>query len=410
MELSTAISDRNFKAFMWHAIFAALAINFMDVDTVLPSMMINAGGGSFLVGLISAIMLGGSRMSQFFFTPFLQNRSRKKFFLLLGINSRIIALLGLAFLFFKSAQMNPQWVMVFIFLMVILFSVGGAFAEIPYTDIIGKSIFQENRKRFFSLKQLLASIMVFLSALAVKQLIDYFDYPKNYFYLFLIAAFFLLLASFGFYHIREHIVANHAPERIQGLADYLKRIIQEVRSNKRLIYYMLIINTLGIGLAIMPFIILFAKTKMDISAAIVGELLVFKTIGLVLTSLLVYRFSKRFKYQHLLYWAIGLLALLVIGSILFIQFAWVFKLIFLGGGIFISLFSILKGGILLEITTNENRAFYTGLTGASNIFLTMFPIISGILVEVVGFSYFFGFSLLVITGSVYFAYQLKCTR
>jgi MFS family permease len=410
MELSAVISERNFKAFLWHAIFAALAINFMDVDTVLPSMMINAGGGSFLVGLISAIMLGGSRMSQFFFTPFLQNRIHKKVFLLLGINSRILALLGLAFLFFKSDQINPNWVITFIFLLVILFSVGGAFAEIPYTDIIGKSILQKNRKRFFSLKQLLASIMVFLSALAVKQLIDHFDYPQNYFYLFLVATFFLLLASLGFYHIREHNTSNRQPDRIRNLREYLKRIIVEVRSNKRLTYYMLIVNTLGIGLAILPFIILYAKTKMEISAAIVGELLVFKTIGLVLTSLLVYRFSKRFKYQHLLYFAIGLLGLLVITSMFFIQHLWLFRSIFLGGGIFVSLFSIVKGGILLEITTDENRAFFTGITGASNIFLTMFPIISGILVEIAGFPYFFGLSLLIITGSVYFAYQLKCTR
>ena len=410
MELNPVISNRNFRSFIWHAVFAALAINFMDVDTVLPTMMLNAGGGSFLVGLISAIMLGGSRMSQFFFTPFLQNRSGKKAFLLLGINSRILALLGLAFLFYWSPQMQQDWIIIFIFLLVILFAVGGAFAEIPYTDIIGKSILAGNRKRFFSLKQLLAGIMVFLSALAVKQLIDYFEFPKNYFFLFLIAAGFLTLASFGFYIIHEYIEKNEPSARIPNLKHYLNRIIRELKSQKRLAYYILIVNTLGTGLAILPFVILFAKTKMEINASIVGELLVFKTIGLVLTSFFVYRFSKKFRYQQLLYFSIALLAILVIGSMFFVQNTVVFRLLFMGGGIFVSLFSILRSGILLEISTNENRAFYTGLTGASNIVLTLFPILSGILVETLGFAYFFALSLLLIGASVYFAYQLKCTK
>ena len=410
MKLKQDISSRNFKAFIWHAIFAALAINFMDVDTVLPTMMINAGGGSFLVGLISAIMLGGSRMSQFFFTPFLQNRAKKKPFLLLGINSRIVALLGLALLFYNSPDMPQQGVIISIFLLVILFSVGGAFAEIPYTDIIGKSILAENRKRFFSLKQLLSGIMVFLSAIAVRQLLNYFEFPTNYFALFLIAAAFLTMASFGFYQIKEYVKEITPSARIPNLRTYFQRIVRELKTQKKLAFYIMIINTLGIGLAILPFVILFARSKMDISTAVIGELLVFKTIGLVLTSLFVYRFSKKFRYQSLLYFSIGLLTLLVLSSMLFIKNGIVFRLLFLGGGVFVSLFSILRSGILLEISTNENRAFYTGLSGTSNIVLTLFPLLSGILVETLGFPYFFGLSLLLIIGSVYFAYQLKCTK
>lgn len=410
MKLNPAVSTRNFKAFIWHAIFAALAINFMDVDTVLPNMVLNAGGGSFLVGLMSAIMLGGSRMSQFFFTPFLQNRKNKKPYLLLGINSRIVALAGLAFIFYYSENIQQNWIIIFIFLLVILFSVGGAFAEIPYTDIIGKSIIATDRKRFFSLKQMLAGIMIFLSALAVKWLINHFGFPANYFYIFLIAAGFLTMASFGFYGLIEVSTEGSETHRITNFRVYFERIIHEFKSHPRLTYYVLIINTLGIGLAILPFIILFARTKMEISSAMVGELLIYKTIGLVLTSFLIYRLAKKFKYQHLLYISIGLISVIVIIGFSFIQHPMVFRLIFLGGGIFVSLFSILRSGILLEISTDDNRAFYTGLTGTSNIVLTLFPIISGILVETLGFQYFFGLSLLLILSSVYFAYLLKCTK
>jgi hypothetical protein len=58
------ISKKNFHAFLWHASFLAIAKNFMDVDTVIPAMLLNAGGTQVHVGILTAIMIGGSRFSQ----------------------------------------------------------------------------------------------------------------------------------------------------------------------------------------------------------------------------------------------------------------------------------------------------------------------------------------------------------
>ena len=62
MELSTHTSKHNYYAFLWHAVFLALAKNFMDVDTIIPAMMVDAGGTSFQLGILTAIMLGGGRL------------------------------------------------------------------------------------------------------------------------------------------------------------------------------------------------------------------------------------------------------------------------------------------------------------------------------------------------------------
>jgi hypothetical protein len=40
MTLTRNISNHNFYAFLWHAGFLAFAQNFMDVDTVIPAMII----------------------------------------------------------------------------------------------------------------------------------------------------------------------------------------------------------------------------------------------------------------------------------------------------------------------------------------------------------------------------------
>jgi hypothetical protein len=46
VSLPREISNRNFFAFLWHAVFLAFAKNFMDVDTVIPAMLIESGGGA----------------------------------------------------------------------------------------------------------------------------------------------------------------------------------------------------------------------------------------------------------------------------------------------------------------------------------------------------------------------------
>src|SRR5680860_558237 len=100
MALTNKISTHNFYSFLWHASFLAFAKNFMDVDTIIPAMIVEAGGGAMHIGIMTAIMLGGSSFMQLFFAPYLSNKAQKKNYLLLGINVRIFALAGLGILLF----------------------------------------------------------------------------------------------------------------------------------------------------------------------------------------------------------------------------------------------------------------------------------------------------------------------
>jgi len=71
MELTGKISKINYNSFIWHALFLALAKSFMDVDTILPAMLIDAGGRAMHVGILTAIMLGGAQLTQLVFISFL---------------------------------------------------------------------------------------------------------------------------------------------------------------------------------------------------------------------------------------------------------------------------------------------------------------------------------------------------
>ena len=85
-----------------------------------------------------------------------------------------------------------------------------------------------------------------------------------------------------------------------------------------------------------------------------------------------------------------------------------FQFIFILSGIFVSLFKISNNGILLEISTSENRTIYAGIAGAGKIFSTVFPLIIGLLIFFIGFKIVFIIVTVIILLSYLFVRKLNC--
>ena len=391
---------------MWHASFLALTQNFMDVDTIIPAMMIDAGGTSLHIGLLTAILVGGGKLSQLLFAPFLSNKPYKKNLLLGGINARIISLAGIGLLFVLSAAIPDALIILSIFLLIFLFSVSGGFANINYTDILGKSIMDTRRKRFFSIMQIVSSLGVLISAYFARRILRTQPYPGNYTLLFFIASVLLGLASLGFWRIREVFAENL---KIKNFMEFVQITRNEFKTNKRLASYLLLINTQGIALVLMPFLILYAKQVFGADSQNIGNYLLLKVLGGVMTGSIMFYFARIIRYQYILY-STSLLALLISVFILIFPGEILFPYIFLFGGLVYAFHRIAVSGVLLEVTTNKNRALYTGLSGAGNILPTLFPLLGGWIVKHFGFSPFFLIVVITLLISFYYIYRLDCKK
>ncbi|MFW5754571.1 MAG: MFS transporter [Marinilabiliaceae bacterium] len=405
-ELSPSSSRRNFYAFLWHASLLAFAKNFMDVDTVLPSMLIDSGGTSLHVGIMTAILLGGNRFAQLFFAPYISNKPFKKKFLLLGINSRVISILALGTIIFFMQATDGGVILWAIFLFISLFALGGSFANISYMDIIGKSVLEEKRKTFFSTRQMLQGGIVLISAYLAKKVLAAESYPINYAYMFMAGGFFLLLASLGFWSIKEELASTL---KINNLRGFFKVMHTEWYENKRLRYFLGFVNTQGIGVSFLPFVILYGKDFLDAGSSDTGDFLLYKVIGMVLVSLIVAIAASRMRYRYLLYGNVLLsvsMALLTLSS----QSIASLHYVFLIGGIVFSLYNITMNGLLLEVSGKENRALYAGLSGAGNILPVLFPLFGGWLIDVLGFPSFVGLFVFFSLFSLYFIYKINCRK
>ncbi len=406
MTVEGRVSSKNFSAFLWHTAFLALASNFMDVDTVLPAMLIESGGNAMHLGVLTMVLLGGGSFTQLFFAPYLSNQPFKKRYLIGGINARVLSLTGLGGLLYFSAQVGPGAMLWFIILLLSAFSLSGAFASVCYTDILGKSIDESARKPFFSIRQVTTGVGAFISAFLAQRMLVLEAYPKNYAFMFLTGSLALFLASFGFWKLKETIPSGMA---IRSLRHFLSVMSREMRETPRLAYFLGFINTQGLTLAFLPFVMLYAKTSFQAHAGDTGMFLMFKVAGLVSVSLLIFFLVKKVKYRTLLYGntAIGVLLPL---SLLLIPEKWILFPVFLVGGVSVSVYSISMNGVLLELSGNHNRALYSGIAGAGNLLPALFPLAGGWLIQHHGFPAFLILYMVILALSGYFVHKVNCQK
>jgi len=372
---------KNFFGFVWHGVFLAFTMAFVEVNTVLPAMILKAGGGNFAIGVVTAISTGIPLVAQLFFGGVLHARPRKRPFLLLGIWMRVTALFSIGLILGSSISGASLLVLVFAILSV--FSFSGAFAGISYTDLLGKAVFREDRKRFMVFRQIAGSVLSLLGGVIARTIVGNVEYPSNYSWMFFIAATSLAIASVGFLAVSEKRVENIAHQRFLSI---LKQIPSTLKRCSNLRNYILFTNSTGFGLILIPFYVLLARTSFGLRGEDVGNFLLFQMVGMLGAGFFWNFFLQRRGLKNLLKLCVrigGVLPLLAL--LLSHTTPLLFSLLFLFSGLTLSARKMSFEWLLIEITESDNRALFTGISGALNLVTALFPLLLGPLITVLGF-------------------------
>lgn len=401
-------SQHNFRAFVWHASWLGFTVTFTEVNTVLPGLIVEAGGSQIHVGILTAIMVGAPMLTQLLFAGLLTPRPRKKPFLLLGIYLRVVALGGVAWTLSQLTNIDPGLLIFLVYGWMLVFTTSGSFAGVSYTDILGKSIVGDQRKRFFVLRQFLSSIGVLISALIARELLQRFAYPLNYEILFIAAAACLFLASLGFVVLREKPV----PSRYESstILEIFRFIPGYLREDANLRNFIIINNLAGFATTLPPFYVILARDSYSLSTNDIGNFLLIGIIGMVSSNILWSQVVKRYSFKGILVvWiCIGAsLPLLALGLSHYAPYG-MYQIIFFLSGVGISAQKISQDGVLIEISENDNRALYSGIKGAFNLTIALFPLVSGFVIVWLGYTPVFLFGALSMISALFFVQKLNC--
>jgi MFS family permease len=197
--------------------------------------------------------------------------------------------------------------------------------------------------------------------------------------------------------------------KIKGVKEFIHLLKSELSENRKLAYFLGFINTQGIIISFLPFVMFYAKETLNTQSNDTGYFLLYKVFGIVLVSLLVFFMAKKIKYNLLLYFNVILSFMLILITLL-TRDEHILGYIFVLGGVVYSVYTITMNGLLLEVSGNENRALYTGFAGAGNILPALFPLAGGWIIGQCGFRVFFLLFLLIVSLSVYFIKKIDCKK
>lgn len=377
------IDPRN--AFYWHAFFLAVTTSFTEVNTVMPALILEAGGTEVAVGVLTAIMLGLPLITQLVFAGFLHTRERKKPYLLLAINLRVLALgaaaVGIA-LYGTGTMIIP-----IVFAAMTVFALSGAFAGVSYTELVGNLVRTANRRTFFVRRQVITSLGLLASAVVTRFLLGAAAFPDGYVLLFAMAAAFLLVATGGFWALREPPLDEEAARPAGGVVAAIRQAPAMLRADGNLRSLILVANLVALGFTSIPLVTALAHRSYELDSATVGTFVLIQIGGMLAANVVWNRLVRRGGFRLVLQVELVLIAALFPLALVVSALAplWTYALLYLVTGAIISGQKIAIEGALVQISPDGKRALYAGVFGAANLGAAFMPLLTGVLVGVLGF-------------------------
>ena len=324
----------------------------------------------------------------------------------MGIYIRVFALAGMGYTLTISDSSDHMRLLMMVFLWIGIFSLSGAFAEISYTDILGKVLPRTQRKRFLVFKQLISSTGMLVSSIVASRLVIRLPYPVNYTMLFFIAALLLFIAAFGFLMIKED---TGYTGYYSGMIHIIRSIPRVIKNESNLINFIILVNLISLGITIIPFYLVFSKSIFGLTNNQIGNFLFLLFLGMIISTFFWGLVANRFRYKGVSFGGILIGGLLPITALIVSRFGMgVYQWIFFLAGFSISAAKISYQGILLEITNNDNRAIFTGIVGTLSLTTALFPLLAGALIKYFGFKIVFTMISPMIITAIFFLRRIRC--
>jgi len=409
--------NKNFLLGILNGTIFKLAISFYNPNTVLPLFVSFFTSSKLLIGSIVTITNFGFFAPQLFVANLIGHRERKKSFYILGAFIRITSWFIIPILTYFYAVKNPSLVLVGFFFFYFIACLGGGISHLSFLDIVSKIVEPTKRGKFFSLRHFFGGILAMGGGVIVKYILSdekNFPFPLNFSLLFLLTFIFMFIALSLFICVKE-TPSSIKNNRRTPFSQYLKDIPRILAEDKNYRLFLIAKLLLSSGIIALPFYIVYARDVFRIPEEAAGIFIFSQALGGIISTFFWGYLSDKYgnKIVMQLSGALGLLVplLTLISGILISLFSNIsisiiyYSFIFLILGMNISGNFIGQINLLLEISSEEFRATYIGITNTLSALVMLLPLMGGIIIEKT--SYLTNFSLaffLILTGLVFTLY------
>jgi len=387
-----------------HGFFLSIATTVAEPSTILPLIVHHFSSNLILVGLFVSLLRGGAIAVQLFAAFYAQSYRSVMPYLRIVFFFRFFSWFMIGFAIFWVGDSNKTLTLWLIGIGLFFFSFSAGFGGIYFKEIIAKVFTPDQRGRTMANKQFFSSLAALLSGSVTGVILEYFEAPMNYAYLFMISAFLMLIGLFAFATIDEPVKENIS-EKEESFLLFIRNSYLLFREDRRL-RLQVAISLLGYSFLLsLPFIILKAKATFELTGWLVGGFITIQMIGSMLGNLLLWkRFGEAYiKMMESAY----LLIIVTILIALFAESPFAYGLIFLLFGIAVDGFRNADMNLILEIAPEAKRPIYVAIHSTLTSIGLFFAIPGGFILQHFGYTVLYLTTLLLLILGLYTTGRLK---
>lgn len=358
-----------------HAFFLSLAITIAEPSTILPLMVHHFSNSLIIVGLFASLLRGGAITIQLYAAFHAQSYSRVLPYLNKVFFFRWFSwfLIGVSIYFIGDS--NKTLTLIMIGLGLFFFSFTAGFGAIYFKELQAKLFSKEYRGTTMANRQVAGSIASIVSGGITGYVLNSYEAPLNYAYLFLFSSIIMSIGFLAFSTIEEP-QKKKTLEKEKNFKLFIKNAIIILKGDKRLQEQILVIFFSFSFLLSMPFVILNANKLYTLTGWMLGGFITIQMIGSIIGSSFLWRRINNYEHMLSLSFVFMILAFLIV---LFASNLYIYGIVFLLFGIAIDGLNISGMNLVIEIAPEEKRPIYTALqTNLTSIGL-FFPILGGAL-------------------------------
>ncbi len=388
-----------------HGFFLAIGTTIAEPSTILPLIVNYFGGSSLLVGFFAALLRGGAVMVQLFAAFHAQTYQlmlpylRRVFFI------RFLSwfFIGISIILFGENHPNITLTTIGIGLFIFSFSAG--FAAIYFRDIMGKIFSHKFRGKTMAYRQFFAAIGGLVSGALAAWILESFEPPYSYGYLFIISSF---LMGFGYlaFSLVDEPIKEEVSKKEKSFKEFLHNSHKLLIADRDLQTQIKTFLFAYGYLIALPFIILDAQQKINLDGVAIGSLITTQMIGAMLSNFLWGKLSgsglNRLTTQISISMQIIAVVLAFNASSLY-----EYMIIFFLVGAAIDGNRIASGNLILKLAPANKRPVYIALQMNIVSLGMFFSIVGGIILHFLNYSVLYSSAIAILLFALYFSFKLK---
>jgi len=391
----------NFKNVL-HGFFLAVAVTVAEPSTILPLIVHHFSDSVVAVGIFASLLKGGAIAVQMWAAFYAQEYTRVLPYLRIVFFFRWFSwfLIGLAIYFVGDSNKTLTLWLIGIGLFGFSFTAG--FGAIYFKELMAKVFSKEYRGRTMANRQIFTAIGSILSGGVAGYVLQNYQAPLNYAYLFMISSFLMAIGFIAFGTIEEP-EKKSIRKKEDSFIEFLKNSFALLKTDIRL-KNQIIILLLGFSyLLSYPFVILKANQSFTLTGWMLGGFITIQMIGSIIGSFFIWRKMSDYKLMLRVSFIFAIISFLIA---FIANNPYFYAGVFLFFGLAMDGFSISGMNLVFEIAPEDKRPIYTALQSNITSIGLFFPILGGVILKYAGYNVLYTITILMIGLGLYLTKRL----